>query len=93
MHFGLINGIIRILDFSDSVLQTELKLQVSVDGIPISFSSSKELWPILGFISDSGCEPFEIGIYCGKEKPKDVSSYLRFLIEDLSVEGWHSLQK
>ena len=89
VHFSLLDGIIRTLDTSSSVF-SDLHLQISVDGIPISKSSSKQFWPILGFISGSGCQPFEIGIYCGDEKPKSVSDYLNIFLSDLRkvLEEW-----
>jgi len=83
VHFGLVDGLIRSLQNSSSNFGSVIQLQVGIDGIPISQSSGKQLWPILGYVCDSGTAPFEIGIYCGKQKPGSLNDYLRLFVRDL----------
>lgn len=60
-HFGLRKGIIKyslVLPLSDHI-----KIAVGVDVLPISKSSSGQLWPILAYIMPYRSYVFPIGIY------------------------------
>ena len=61
----------------------KLKLQINVDGIPISKSSGSQFWPILGYLTDfPHSKPFLIGIYHGYSKPNDANVFLsEFVLE------------
>lgn len=66
----------EILLFTTSILPsisqniTDIKISINVDGLPLSKSSQRQFWPILGSISESK-EVFIIGIYYGTHKPSD----------------------
>jgi hypothetical protein len=63
-----------------------LSLQISVDGVPISKSSGKQFWPILASVVELNYQVFEIGIYCGNEKPSSSNEYLdQFVTEIVNI--------
>jgi len=87
-HFGIKKGIKRY----SSILTTneEIKIAIGIDGLPISKSSSGQLWPILGYIIPYRKHVFPVGIYYGNEKPQDSNDFLSdFITEiiDLSMNG------
>lgn len=79
-HFGLKKGIIKyslVLPLSDHI-----KIAVGVDGLPISKSSSGQLWPILAYIMPYRSYVFPIGIYYGYQKPQDSNDFLYDFISE-----------
>lgn len=68
-----------------------LSVDINIDGLPISKSSSAQFWPILGRIVEfEDQQPFVIALYSGKSKPSDVNSFLNdFVMEmiQLHVKG------
>lgn len=60
----------------------KLSLQFSIDGIPISKSTGQQFWPILGYAIELD-KVFEIGIYCGSEKPKSAQDFLKLFVTEL----------
>lgn len=81
-HFGLTLAIQKhFLKYSICNVDI-LKIVVGIDGLPISKSSSSQLWPILGYIRPYCDSVFPIGIYWGHEKPHDSNKYLeQFVLE------------
>lgn len=68
----------------------EIKIAIGIDGLPISKSSSGQLWPILGYIIPYRKYVFPIGMYYGNEKPQDSIDFLSDFIPeilDLSIHG------
>ena len=63
-------------------------LQVNIDGLPLYKSSSSQLWPILGLVSnymDFGLSlgiPFVIGTFHGHSKPLSLDEYLREFVDE-----------
>lgn len=87
-HFGIKKGIQRY----SSMLTTneQIKIAIGIDGLPISKSSSGQLWPILAYIIPHRKYVFPVGIYYGKEKPQDSNDFLSDYITeiiDLSMNG------
>ncbi|CAI6377641.1 unnamed protein product [Macrosiphum euphorbiae] len=87
-HFGIKKGIQRY----SSILYTneQIKIAIGIDGLPISKSSSGQLWPILGYIIPYRKYIFPVGIYYGNEKLQDSNDFLlNFITEiiDLSMNG------
>jgi len=87
-HFGIKKGIQRY----SSILSTneQIKIAIGIDGLPISKSSSGQLWPILGYIIPYRKYIFPVGIYYGNEKPQDSNDFLLdFITEimDISMNG------
>ena len=65
-----------------------LQLSISIDGIPLFYSSSEQLWPILGSLENS--DIFIIALFYGKHKPDNVEEYLYDFIQEwneLAVDG------
>lgn len=81
-HFGLTSAIQKhFLKYSICNVDV-LKIVVGIDGLPISKSSSSQLWPILGYIRPYSDSVFPIGIYWGYEKPCNSNKYLeQFVLE------------
>lgn len=68
----------------------EIVIDVNIDGIPLSKSSEKHFWPILGKFRNFK-HPFLIAVYLGSGKPCDVNIYLeKFVVEiaDLQENGF-----
>ncbi|XP_016092861.1 uncharacterized protein [Sinocyclocheilus grahami] len=71
-HFGLLESISGVLYNNMDILQnmSNLKLQVSIDGLPLYKSSATQFWPILGTVQNLVQEePVTIGLFCGDSKP------------------------
>lgn len=63
-----------------------LHLNVGIDGLPISKSTSDELWPILGlFTNVPQSKVFIIGIFHGKSKPKISNEYLSDFVNEIKT--------
>ena len=72
-YFGLESGILKMLSaniFEDNMIN----LHINIDGVPLSKSGVKQLWPIL--CSFGGCEPFIVAVFLGNSKPTDPEEYL-----------------
>jgi len=96
-HIGLLKGISSLLGrYSHSFDCIELlQLQINVDGIPLFKSSNIALWPILcSVINIDSKNPFVVGLFCGKEKPKRAAEFLSdFVIEAVDlIENGLSLE-
>lgn len=86
VYFGIRSGITKLLfrDLTDCKFPIVIKMQaetqrrllsisVGIDGVPISNSSTKSFWPILGLLDQvPGSSPFIIGLFCGMTKPTDT---------------------
>lgn len=80
-HFGLSLAIRKHFTFTPINNVDLIRIVVGIDGLPISKSSSSQLWPILGYIRPLN-NVFPIGIYWGHEKPKCSNDYLeQFILE------------
>lgn len=55
---------------------------ISIDGLPITKSSNKQLWPILGRCQALSEYPFPIGIYYGLQ-PKSSSDYVKQFVDEM----------
>lgn len=61
-----------------------ISLNVNVDGLPLYGSSSVEFWPILFNIAEMPkIAPMVIGIYCGKGKTTDLSTFFSRFVEEM----------
>lgn len=79
-YVGIENGINKAFSFLS--LDTDaIKLVVNIDGLPLSKSSSSQLWPILGSINNSN-HVFPIAIFHAYAKPNSLADYLsEFIVE------------
>jgi len=84
-HAGIVNGL-ALLNFEDVI-----KLDFSIDGVPLAKSSKSCFWPIL--CRDSvNANIFLLGVYHGHEKPSDSNDFLRDFCDELKTlctEGVH----
>ncbi|XP_035716608.1 uncharacterized protein LOC118439418 isoform X1 [Folsomia candida] len=71
-------------DFIEPLL-TSIRVAVSVDGLPISRSKSKQFWPIQVSCIESKFGVFVAGLYYGETKPKLVDNFLKDLVDEIQV--------
>jgi len=82
-HYGLKKAIENQLYGLTYIDETELMLDLNIDGLPIAKSSGTSLWPIFGKLVHSSLNtPFVIGIYHGNKKPSSVDNYLALFIKE-----------
>lgn len=99
-YFGIRSHILRCIDKGLEVfklpnlghllcLTNLITVTVGIDGLPLSKSSKKQFWPILGYVDQTKDKAvFPIGIYFGEEvKPQNISQFLeQFIIEVNELE-------
>uniref|UniRef100_A0ABD2XBM6 Transposase domain-containing protein n=1 Tax=Trichogramma kaykai TaxID=54128 RepID=A0ABD2XBM6_9HYME len=88
-HRGLQNALVNIL--KSRKLPSKIVIDINIDGLPISKSSKRTLWPIQGLIFGE-LTPFVIGVYHGFKKPSSIEDYLRPFINEyknLRSEGFN----
>ncbi|XP_046388085.1 uncharacterized protein LOC124157429 [Ischnura elegans] len=63
----------------------DIKLQINVDGLPLTRSSGSQFWPILASVVDRTemARPFLVAIYWGHQKPMSCEQYLTPLLNEL----------
>jgi hypothetical protein len=61
-----------------------IKIDVNVDGLPLTKSSSNEFWLILCSLVDIKCTPFVVALYCGKHKPNSSAEYLNDFVSEVN---------
>ncbi|XP_047510862.1 uncharacterized protein LOC125053528 isoform X2 [Pieris napi] len=84
-HNGIIIPLTKILHNLEFVPEN-VYLNVNLDGLPIFKSSKFEFWPILANMHEIDDDPFIIGIYYGKGKPKNLNLFLEdFVNESITV--------
>ncbi|KAI4455655.1 hat family dimerization domaincontaining protein-related [Holotrichia oblita] len=83
-HFDIKSQIVQVLNLEYKTFKfEEIRLKIGIDGLPISDSSSSQLWPILGCIHPSP-RIFLIGVYHGYSKPEDSNQFLESFVEDIN---------
>lgn len=85
-HHGIIMPLSNILG-NCIPLPNNILLNINLDGLPIFKSSKYEFWPILANCIYQGdtSDPFIIGIYYGKGKPKNLNSFLEDFVNEMSI--------
>jgi hypothetical protein len=83
-HYGLKRGIEELASTNDfASVDSHLKLQFNVDGLPLFESSGMCIWPIMCMILESSCkERFVVGVFCGMSKPSDLNEFLADFIDE-----------
>ena len=79
-HFGLKFGISQNIKFiKNHKIENLIEIDINVDGLPISNSSKKQFWPILGYChhKNEKSNVFVIGLYCGDSKPVSFNDYFQ----------------
>lgn len=80
-HVGLSKGIKFVVQRISTALEGIIKVSINIDGLPLSKSSQKQLWPILGSVKPYK-NVFVIGIYYGEKKPTDVNDFLKDFVTE-----------
>jgi hypothetical protein len=84
-HFGVENGL-KALSNSLNFTEENINIFIGIDGLPLTKSSSSCFWPILGSVESKFVSypiVFLIGLYWGKDKPKDSNLFLKDLVDEL----------
>lgn len=68
-----------ISEFSKN--NSSIQIVVGIDRLPLFKSKSEQFWLILAYIYPNNDNVFPIGIYCGKEKPKDSNDFIKDFID------------
>ncbi|KAK5641543.1 hypothetical protein RI129_010090 [Pyrocoelia pectoralis] len=84
VHYGIEKGIVQNLTKTTiDCINNFVKLNICIDGLPISKSSRAQFWPIIVSTSNLQCkDPFAVGIYYGEQKPENVNDFM----EDFTTE-------
>ena len=76
-HFGLSESLNQAVKYVFPENAQCVKLQVNIDGLPLTKSSHSSFWPILGkCVAPIVSKVFVIGLYFGDTKPASVSEFL-----------------
>ena len=90
-HFGIFHCLSKsksLINFLSGCLPgvPVISLQINIDGLPISKSGSKQLWPILARVCEPICgEPFMVGLFCGDNKPDTIDEYMDDFIREVET--------
>jgi len=74
-HFGLKKGIENTLKHVR--IESNIKVVVGIDGLPLAKSSSSQFWPILAYLDPYKEHIFLIGLYHGYKKPADSNDFFK----------------
>lgn len=88
IHFGISYVLERsIKTYSKFIKGNKIKLNINIDGVPLSKSSGSQFWPIMASIENINTYtlPFIIGIYHGMCKPNDANDYLLDFVNDFTL--------
>lgn len=80
-HFGLKKCIERIISQMPNFNGNVIKININVDGLPLSKSSSSQVYPILCSFHKSQLVEM-VGIFHGYEKPKDANTFLYDFVQE-----------
>lgn len=82
-YFGIAHGLSNQLS-SNVYKDSEIKVLVHIDGMPIYKNSRAQLWPILLKIYNKKyeCTPFVAAIFYGDSKPNDVTQFLFDFVQE-----------
>ncbi|XP_024868247.1 uncharacterized protein LOC112452339, partial [Temnothorax curvispinosus] len=87
IHFRLASGIKRSISKYCKTVPCEVKININIDGLPLSKSSGSQFWPILASIEikDFYTEPFAVGIFHEMSKPNNVNDFLRPFVNEAQI--------
>lgn len=97
-HLGLKSSILKDLENIPSTVKIPslIKININIDGLPLSKSSGSQFWPILGWYIPGTFKdlfikkPFIVGIYHGHQKPDSPNQFLKSFVDEfveLKVSG------
>lgn len=82
-HIGIKQAVDKLIQNINKPLQ-RIDLLINIDGLPLSKSSSSQIYPILCSIFDYPNYVSIIGIYHGYEKPSSANDFLRDLVIEVT---------
>lgn len=82
-HFGIKNCIQKLVKCSPELLSNSeiIELKINIDGLPLSKSSTSQVYPILCCLNGSKLVEI-IGMYHGYQKPSDANQLLSDFVSD-----------
>lgn len=84
IHFGIRNGIKRLLTKYFDTYPNRIEIQINCDGISIFKSSNSQFWPILVLIcTPFRTDPFIAGVHYGSSKPGTANTYLTDFVNEM----------
>ncbi|KAK5644968.1 hypothetical protein RI129_006268 [Pyrocoelia pectoralis] len=90
-HFGLEKCLQKLLSiFENHVMLDTIEVCINIDGLPISKSSSSQLYPILCNLFENRNVVNIIGLYHGNEKPSSANNFLKEFVDEaaqLTMKG------
>lgn len=99
-HIGIESCVLNAVKHhlvDEHLVADRVSIQINIDGLPLFKSSGLQLWPILGLLKEPAVsEPFVIGMFSGKSKPKSVDDFLSQFVSEakrLETEGFMVLGK
>lgn len=92
IHLGLRNCIKLYFQINpDKSSSNELDIDLNIDGVPVAVKSNYSLWPVLMSISSTN-SVYVIGVFYGKEKPKDINEYLKPFVTEFLLYKENGLE-
>lgn len=85
IHIGIEKNILKLLKLISNLndIDNIISMDVNVDGVPITNSTRKQFWPILGRCVEISKYPFPIGIFYGLKKPTSSSDLFEHFISEI----------
>lgn len=83
VHIGIEKNILKLLKNKNDLVGNLIEIDFNIDGVPITNSTKKQLWPILGRCVSLSTKPFPVGIYYGLKKPTSSSEFLKKFVEEM----------
>lgn len=83
-HFGLESCLKKLLKHVPIQTSSSIEILVNIDGLPLSSSSSSQFYPILCTLYGEK-EVGVIGVYHGKNKPKDANLFLNDFVNEAII--------
>lgn len=94
VHFGFRRAIQSVLSRTQSPTKNErniLKFGINIDGLPISKSSTKSVWPILASLLSSK-DVVIVGVYVGDKKPNNSNQFLEDFVKEAEYLCEHGVE-
>lgn len=83
VHIGIEKNIVKLLKNNKPPENLLIEIDFNIDGVPVTNSTKKQLWPILGRCASLSTTPFPVGIYYGLKKPESSSEFLKLFVTEM----------
>lgn len=91
VDFGLLENL-KLIAKKDGGVPSNIKLNINIDGLPLTKSSTSQFWPILGSIANqNNSKPFVISLFHGINKPVCSDQFIKPFVDEfkqLSSDGF-----